>query len=144
MYDNGALPSPEQPRPNRPVWTYVLTAGITMLVTFALTVGIGLAVLSVINPDFLKPAADSQDRLSFSFEPDPDTQTALAKLQSVFDAIDKSYYTELSDAEMIEAMARGLVNEMDSPYTMYLTAEQHRQLEESMSGDYSGIGAFVG
>ena len=144
MYDNDALPSPEQPRPKRPVWTYVLTAGITMLVTFALTVGIGLAVLSVINPDFLKPAADSQDRLSFSFEPDPDTQTALAKLQSVFDAIDESYYKELSDAEMIEAMARGLVNEMDSPYTMYLTAEQNRQIEESMSGDYSGIGAFVG
>lgn len=144
MDDNGSMPTPASPRRGRSVWSYVLTAGITMLVTFALTVGIGLAALSVLNPGFLKPAEGGQDRLSFSFAPDPATETALSKLQAVFDALDKSYYQELSDAELIDAMARGLVNEMDSPYTMYLTAEQNRQIEESMSGDYSGIGAFVG
>ena len=77
-----------------------------MLVTFALTVGIGLAALSVLNPGFLKPAEGGQDRLSFSFAPDPATETALSKLQAVFDALDKSYYQELSDAELIDAMAR--------------------------------------
>ncbi|MDW7659656.1 MAG: hypothetical protein SCM11_21005, partial [Bacillota bacterium] len=126
----------------RQVWKYVLTVCITMLITFVLTAGIGLAVLSIVKPDLIQ--TDSGDRLSFSFTANPETQKALAKLQAVYDAVNDSYFEELSDAELIEAMTRGLVNELDNPYTMYLTAEQNQQIEESMSGDYSGIGAFVG
>jgi carboxyl-terminal processing protease len=124
------------------IWKYVLTVCITMLITFVLTAGIGLAVLSIVKPDLIR--SENGDRLSFSFKADPETQKALAKLQAVYDAVNKSYFEELSDAELIEAMTRGLVNELDNPYTMYLTAEQNKQIEESMSGDYSGIGAFVG
>src|SRR5690554_5366470 len=40
-------------------------------------------------------------------------------------------------------MTRGMVKEMDSPHTMYLTADQARQINESMTGRYSGIGAYV-
>ncbi len=40
-------------------------------------------------------------------------------------------------------MTRGLVNEMDSPYTMYLDAAQTKQIAEAMSGNYVGIGAVV-
>lgn len=149
MQETGYTPqtslTPDQAPPapkGRQVWKYILTAGIAMLITFALTVGIGLAILNALKPDL--GGTDSGDRLSFSFASDPETQKALAKLQTVYAAVNESYFEALSDAELIEAMTRGLVNELDNPYTMYLTAEQNRQIEESMSGDYSGVGAFVG
>lgn len=123
-------------------WKYVLTAAISVLLTFTLTVGIGLAVLNSLNTGIA--GALSGDRLSISFINDPDTETALAKLQSVYQAVDDNFYQELTDAQMLEAMTRGLVDELGNRYTMYLTAEQNQQIEESMSGNYSGIGAFVG
>jgi carboxyl-terminal processing protease len=41
-------------------------------------------------------------------------------------------------------MTSGLVDSLGNPYTMYLTAEKNKAIAEAMSGNYSGIGAFVG
>lgn len=149
MQDDSSFPvQPVQIAPAPPVkprsqrWKYILTAAVSVLLTFALTAGIGLVVLSSLNTGIA--GAISGDRLSISFVRDPDTGTALAKLQNVYQAVDGNFYQELTDAQLLEAMTRGLVNELGNRYTMYLTAEQNQQIEESMSGNYSGIGAFVG
>ncbi len=140
--------SNEQTRPALPArskkvfWGYVLAVSLTMILTFSLTVGAGLFVLR--QAGYPAQTEPNQDQLSFNLDADPATEKALLKLETVFNNIKSSYYTELSDAELLQAMTSGLVNELDSPYTMYLTAEQNEQLEESMSGDYSGIGAIVG
>lgn len=119
----------------------VLAIVLTMVLTFSMTAGIGL----ILWHRLAQPEQGSidADRLSFSFSPDPDTEAALEKLQTVYRAVNERYFEELSDAELLEAMTRGLVNELDNPYTFYLSAEENEQIEESMSGQYSGIGAFV-
>jgi len=119
----------------------VLAIVLTMVLTFSMTAGIGL----ILWHRLAQPEQGSidADRLSFSFSPDPDTEAALEKLQTVYRAVSERYFEELSDAELLEAMTRGLVNELDNPYTFYLSAEENEQIEESMSGQYSGIGAFV-
>ena len=125
---------------------YILTAVISIILTFALTVSGGLLLylkagnqLISLVPGLSRGEAD----LTLDLANDPETQAALAKFRSIYTAIDQNYYKELSDAELLDAMARGLVNEMDSPYTMYLNAESTAQIAESMSGNYVGIGAIV-
>lgn len=127
-------------RPNSVAVSRLVTVLITVILTFSLTAGGFLLWIQARGPDL---SVQETDRLTFSFQPDPQTQAALGKLQSVYGFVQDRYYKALTDAELIEAMLRGLVNELDSPYTFYLTAEENEQIEESMSGQYSGIGAFV-
>ncbi|MEA4890855.1 MAG: S41 family peptidase [Clostridiaceae bacterium] len=136
-----AQPAAPAPARKGPLWKYILTVLVTMLLTGTLTIGIGLAVLKAADAGAVKSISDG--RLSLSFVNDADTQKALNKLQTVYQAVDQQFYKDLTDSEMIEAMTRGLVDELGNRYTMYLTAEENQQIEESMSGNYTGIGAFV-
>ncbi len=135
--------SQEQPAPAPTVrpqfWKYVLTALITVLLTFSLTAGIGILLFI----GYTNSGSGAGDGLGIRFAEDAATKAALAKLQTVYQEVDQNFYKDLTDAEMLEAMTRGLVDELGNRYTMYLTAEQNKQIEESMSGNYSGIGAIV-
>ncbi|MDD2579470.1 MAG: S41 family peptidase [Clostridia bacterium] len=135
-------PAPVGP-PRSNFWKYLVTVLVTALVTFSLTAGGALVLMLVMSPAQPPVATGGDGSLALRFEDDPATRDALSKLQSVFSHLQDDYYDDLSDAELIEAMTRGMVNEMDSPYTMYLTADQARQINESMTGRYSGIGAYV-
>ena len=48
-------------------------------------------------------------------------EEALEKFSTVYNLLQGNYYQEFSDAEMIEKMTVGLVGQMGSPYTFYLT-----------------------
>lgn len=124
------------------MWKYALTIMITVLVTFSLTAGGGLVLMMALQPARIAPAED--DPLALRFPDKPENRQALEKLQQIYGALSDDFYRELGDEELIEAMARGMANEIDDPYTMYLTQEQVERIEESMSGEYSGIGAYVG
>ncbi|MDD2457180.1 MAG: S41 family peptidase [Eubacteriales bacterium] len=128
-------------RPHSHLGRTILVVLITMALTFTLTVSGGVFVLLQAGVSLL-PGQNDQS-LGIQFGGDEETRTALNKLRSVYDTLDKNYYKDLTDAEMLAAMTSGLVNEMDSPYTMYLDAEQTQQIAESMSGNYVGIGAIV-
>ncbi|MDD2533988.1 MAG: S41 family peptidase [Eubacteriales bacterium] len=129
---------------------YVLTVLITMILTFALTISGGFVIylaignplaglMTKLSPSLTSGAAD----LTLDLSDDEATRLAIAKFKAIYSDIDQNYYKDLSDAEMVEAMARGLVNEMDSPYTMYLGVEQTQEIADSMAGNYVGIGAIV-
>ena len=139
-------PDARSGRRRGPAWQIILAVTISVVLTIALTSGVWLLALTGLKmmPWQKEPVeTDPDNRLSMSFSYDAKTEQALAKLQHVFQIINEDYVEDLSDAEMLEAMTRGLVNELGNPYTMYLTAEENAQIEESMSGNYSGIGAFV-
>lgn len=119
-------------------WKYVLTVLITMLLTATLTISIGAIVLFGMQD---KEPAESV--LSLTFEDDEATRTALDKLKTVYAKVNADFYKEMTDAELLEAMTKGLADELGNRYTMYLTAEQYSQINEDMSGNYVGIGAFV-
>jgi carboxyl-terminal processing protease len=121
-------------------WKYVLTGLITALFTFILTAAIGLAVFFSFSGSSLFSESGAALPITDS---DSETMEALNKLRDVYRTLNDNYYRELSDAEMLEAMASGLAGSLDSPYTMYFTAEQNELVESSYSGEYSGIGAIV-
>lgn len=136
-------PTPQNGQKNRSgFWKYFLTALVTALFTFVLTASAGLILyFGLSGSGSLLPVTSTQ--LPLQDADNTETREALEKLSRIYTTISGNYYRELSDAEMIEAMANGLAGGLDSPYTMYFTAEQNQMLEESYSGEYSGIGAIV-
>lgn len=92
----------------------------------------------------------SQSQISRSILPmlkigsdDPEVLMQMQKLQLIYDLLRENYYRELSDKEIIEAMYSGMLEMMDSPYTFYLSNDDYSAMVETMSGEYSGIGAQV-
>lgn len=69
----------------------------------------------------------------------------LAK-QSLVEAMDylkKNYYEELTYQEISDKMLKGAMEGMGNKFTRYLNAEEYRSFQESISGEYYGIGVQV-
>ncbi|MDO5737721.1 MAG: S41 family peptidase [Eubacteriales bacterium] len=79
----------------------------------------------------------------FKGKTDEDTYRSLGRLLDVYSLIKDDYYKDLSDKELLDIMLKGLCNEQDSQYTFYLSPEENERVNESNSGEYSGIGAIV-
>lgn len=68
---------------------------------------------------------------------DPDV---LKKLKTLAKMLDEEYYDEI-DLEKIEAyLYKGVVAGLGDPYSAYYTKEEMKQVEESISGVYYGVG----
>ncbi len=90
------------------------------------------------------PSSNSIDTASgLIFERTPENTEALDKLSEIWNLLKDNFYLEYSDAELINMMSEGLVMNMGSRYTFYLSPEERELDKEGMSGEYSGIGAVV-
>ena len=129
----------------------LLTASITFILTAAAgylfygdAIAKGMGLSPGLPPD--GPATGigtGEDKRSLTFTDDEGIEEALDKFTTIYNLLQDNYYKAYSDAEMIQKMTEGLVNEMGSPYTFYLTPEYHETVEDSMKGEYVGIGAIV-
>jgi carboxyl-terminal processing protease len=134
---------PQPPATARPqFWKYTLTALVAAFLTFCLTAFGGFMLYVFLSEQGIINA-DRQTSNNISFAADEDTVEAVQKLRTVLKLLGDNYYEKLTDAQLLEAMTSGLVDEIGSRYTMYLTKEQNDQLNSSMSGEYVGIGALV-
>lgn len=62
-------------------------------------------------------------------------------LQSV---IEDSYLEDIDKEELENGIYKGLLEGLDDPYSVYYTPEEYKELMESASGNYCGIGVVVG
>ena len=67
---------------------------------------------------------------------------ALKRFSQVLDIVESSYVKDLSRSELIEDSIRGMLNELD-PHSAYLDPEEMNQMQESTSGEFSGIGIEI-
>jgi len=67
----------------------------------------------------------------------------LAKIEEVYETIKENYVFEVSEEELVEGAVQGMMNTLDDPYSEYLNPEAARQLQESLSSSFEGIGAEV-
>ncbi len=81
--------------------------------------------------------------VGLTFERTPENTAELEKLTQIWELLQDYYYKDYTDAEMIALMSEGLIKNMGSRYTFYLSPEERAQDKEGMSGEYSGIGAIV-
>ncbi|HJQ18722.1 MAG TPA: S41 family peptidase [Gemmatimonadaceae bacterium] len=64
-------------------------------------------------------------------------------LDQVMARLSQDYIDSLSRDEMLRRSATGLVKELDDPYSVLLTPEQYKQVGETTSGRYPGVGLAV-
>lgn len=116
----------------------ILTALISVALTFILTFAI---ILISVGP-YIKAIGNTANN-ALAFDNSEEGIKSVDKLKNIIELIRSEYYVELDDEQILEAISAGLPAALDSPYTYYLTAEQNKEIEESMSGEYVGIGLTV-
>lgn len=114
------------------------TALISALVTFVFTgVIFAYLVFAVFSP------LTTLNGSGISFDSKPETKQAVNKVNEIISNLKSSFVTQLTDEQILQAIAQGLPSSLNNPYTYYLTKEQYSQVTEDMSGEYVGIGCTV-
>lgn len=65
------------------------------------------------------------------------------KLRLIDKLVDTYYMGEVDEETLTEGLYRGYADSLGDPYSAYYDAEETAELEESISGEYSGIGAVM-
>lgn len=134
-----------------PTKTSPLVVLVAVLLTFVLTAGIFIGFIWNNMERFPGPGgpltSPTPQQSGTDNDNTPDSlQAEIAgddKLADILKILQDNYYRELTDEELLEAIVSGLPNSIDSPYTYYMTPDQHQAMQESIQGEYSGIGATV-
>lgn len=65
------------------------------------------------------------------------------KIMEVRDFIENNYLRDIEDDKMIDGQLKGMVQSLEDPYSVYLTAEEYASFTQETSGIYAGIGVIV-
>ena len=74
------------------------------------------------------------------------TTTERKEFQKLFDAYDemkKTYYNEIDETAVIDGAINGMIEALGDPFSDYLNEKEARQLTESISSSFEGIGAEI-
>lgn len=90
-----------------------------------------------------QPVPDQQG--SDESEPGPAQLTLddLRTFTDVFSQIRRNYVEEIDDKTLLNAAIDGMLSKLD-PHSAYLLKKEYKQLDESASGQYVGIGVDIG
>ena len=61
----------------------------------------------------------------------------------VVDSIEDNYYKPVNEDKLDDAALRGIVESLGDPYSHYLTPKEAKQFNESVSGQFEGVGMNV-
>ena len=67
-----------------------------------------------------------------------------SSVEKVYDVLRRNFDGELSEAALLDGLKSGLAQASGDPYTVYLNAEQAVAFNESLNGEFEGIGAEIG
>ncbi|MCF7905570.1 S41 family peptidase [Candidatus Gracilibacteria bacterium] len=70
----------------------------------------------------------------------------LSLFWETWNAMDESFLHQdkLKVPQQIYGAIKGLISSLEDPYTVFMTPEETRKFEESISGEFEGIGAEIG
>ncbi|MFJ7936847.1 S41 family peptidase [Sporosarcina sp. NPDC096371] len=66
-----------------------------------------------------------------------------AKLYDAYDEVVGNYYDEIDETAIIDGAINGMIDALGDPYSDYLNEKEARQLNESISSSFEGIGAEI-
>ena len=75
-------------------------------------------------------------------EPEALPVDQLKAFAEIFDLVKDQYIRPVDDRTLLEDAIRGMVGGLD-PHSAYLTAEEHRELQEGTSGEFGGLGIEI-
>lgn len=65
-------------------------------------------------------------------------------LMELKEVVQKDFYTDIDDKELIVGMKKGLFQGLNDPYSEFYTKEEMDELKEQTTGELIGIGVIVG
>lgn len=72
-----------------------------------------------------------------------DNAASNSKLDLIMQLLQNYYKDPVSNDALLDGAIKGAVNGLGDPYTNYFSATEYKQFLDSLSGTFSGIGAFV-
>jgi carboxyl-terminal processing protease len=61
----------------------------------------------------------------------------------IVDSIKDNFYKPVNEKKLDDASLKGIVESLDDPYSHYLTPTEAKQFDESVSGEFEGVGMNV-
>jgi carboxyl-terminal processing protease len=61
----------------------------------------------------------------------------------IIDSIENNFYKPVDEKKLDDASLKGIVESLDDPYSHYLTPKEAKQFNESVSGEFEGVGMNV-
>lgn len=122
---------PQEPsrQPNRAVKPFAVLALAFLL--FA-------AVLSLVPTALIAQVAPAPRSSSGTSD-----QNSFSNLQQVYRFILNNYADEVDPQVLIEGAFKGMFESLKDPYSVYLTKTDMRDLNDTTSGEFGGIGAYI-
>ncbi|MFD1928284.1 S41 family peptidase [Sporosarcina siberiensis] len=65
------------------------------------------------------------------------------KLYDAYDEMKDKYFQDIDETAVIDGAINGMIDSLEDPYSDYLNEEEARQLNESISSSFEGIGAEI-
>lgn len=81
--------------------------------------------------------------LGFGYATQKNVYKQYEKFLTLKDYLQKNYYKELDEEKLIEGAIKGMFDSIGDPYTLYMDAEEYRDLMTRTQGTYGGIGVIV-
>lgn len=111
-----------------------LTGALAMLVITA-AIGAGVIVINHIDLGSMKKSGSGQVVGQY-------TEKKLEELKGLIDEV-YLHEEEVDEEALTEGIYQGYIAALNDPYSTYYTAEETKEMMESTSGEYSGIGALM-
>ncbi|AGB42083.1 C-terminal processing peptidase [Halobacteroides halobius DSM 5150] len=67
----------------------------------------------------------------------------IQKLFLVLDVVKRSYVEKPDNDKLLTGAINGMLKSLDDPYTVYLSAQEYKEMKQGFSGEYSGIGIVI-
>lgn len=65
------------------------------------------------------------------------------KLYDAYDEMEANYFEEIDETAIVDGAINGMIDALGDPYSDYLNEKEARQLNESISSSFEGIGAEI-
>lgn len=111
-----------------------LTGALAMLVITA-AIGAGVIVINHIDLGSMKKSSSGQVVGQY-------TEKKLEELKGLIDEV-YLHEEEVDEEALTEGIYQGYIAALNDPYSAYYTTEETKEMMESTSGEYSGIGALM-
>lgn len=66
-----------------------------------------------------------------------------SKLEDLNKYIEDNYYQDVDEDSLKEGMYSGIFEGLDDPYSSYMTKDEYKKWDESLSGEFEGIGVYI-
>lgn len=97
-----------------------------------------IVTMTIVNPTMLEGRSPSGTAVGSEL-----TNEDLDKVATTYELIRTRYLDEVSHDQVVDGAINGMLASLNDPYSVYMTAKEAQQFDESISSSFEGIGAEV-